>query len=101
MRGERVDRAAATGGFGAGTGIPCLRVDRGERGKRLDPSAAESITECEGLLGELLHALKRHERSSDGGTQEIDSLVKRINQLHEQIDSVLDGESESGSRNPE
>ncbi len=60
-----------------------------QRGKRLDPTAAKSITECENLLGNLLQALERHDANAEGGTQEIDDLVDKIDELHLEIDAAL------------
>ena len=65
---------------------------RKQRGKRLDPAAAESVTESESLLGELLQAVQRYDRDGGGGTQQIDGLVKKINELHLQIEAVLETE---------
>ncbi len=61
-----------------------------QRGKRLDPLAAKSITECENLLGDLLQALERHDANAEGGTQEIDDLVGKIDELHLEIDAALE-----------
>jgi hypothetical protein len=61
-----------------------------QRGKRLDPSAAESVTECESLLAELLQTMRRYDVESEGGTQQIDKLVEKINQLHIEIESALE-----------
>ena len=61
-----------------------------QRGKRLDPAAAQSVTQCESLLAELLEALKRHDAEADGGTQEIDALVEKIDELHVEIDAALE-----------
>jgi hypothetical protein len=61
-----------------------------QRGKKLDPAAAQSITQCEDLLAALLEALKRHQSESDGETREIDDLVRRIDELHLQIDAVME-----------
>ena len=60
-----------------------------QRGKRLDPMAAKSITECETLLGNLLQALEQHDANAEGGTQEIDDLVDKIEELHLEIDAAL------------
>ncbi|MCH7715333.1 MAG: serine/threonine protein kinase [Gemmatimonadetes bacterium] len=60
-----------------------------QRGKHLDPAAAESVTECESLLAELLGAIKRFDADSEGGTQQIDGLIKKINDLHVQIEVAL------------
>ena len=61
-----------------------------QRGKQLDPAAAESVTECESLLAELLGAMKRFGADSEGGTQQIDGLIKKINDLHVQIEAALE-----------
>ncbi len=61
-----------------------------QRGKRLDPAAAQSVTQCESLLAELLEALRRHDAEADGGTQEIDALVGKIDELHVEIDAALE-----------
>ena len=61
-----------------------------QRGKRLDPSAAKSVTECENLLTELLREMKRYDVKSEGGTQQIDQLIKKINDLHIEIESALE-----------
>ncbi len=47
-----------------------------QRGKRLDPAAARSMTQCESLLAELLETLRRHDAEADGGTQEIDAAIE-------------------------
>jgi len=61
-----------------------------QRGKRLDPMAAKSITECENLLDNLLQALEHHNANAEGGTQEIDDLVDKIEELHLEIDAALE-----------
>jgi|GEM_PF-1374285 len=61
-----------------------------QRGKRLDPAAAQSVTQCESLLTELLEALRRHDAEADGGTQEIDALVEKIDELHVEIDAAME-----------
>ena len=61
-----------------------------QRGKRLDPMAAKSITECENLLDNLLQALEHHDANAEGGTQEIDDLVDKIEELHLEIDAALE-----------
>jgi hypothetical protein len=61
-----------------------------QRGKRLDPAAAQSVTQCESLLAELLEALRRHDAEADGGTQEIDALVEKIDELHVEIDAAME-----------
>ena len=61
-----------------------------QRGKRLDPAAAQSVTQCESLLADLLEALRRHDAEADGGTQEIDALVEKIDELHVEIDAALE-----------
>jgi predicted nucleic acid-binding Zn-ribbon protein len=61
-----------------------------QRGKRLDPTAAQSVTQCESLLAELLEALRRHDAEADGGTQEIDALVEKIDELHVEIDAAME-----------
>ena len=60
-----------------------------QRGKQLDPAATESVTECESLLTDLLDAMKRFDANSEGGTQQIDGLIKRINDLHFQIEAAM------------
>ena len=60
-----------------------------QRGMHLDPMAAKSITACENLLGDLLQALERHEAKAEGGTQQIDDLVDKIDALHLEIDAAL------------
>lgn len=61
-----------------------------QRGKRLDPAAAQSVTQFENLLAELLEALSCHDAEADGGTQEIDALVEKIDELHVEIDAALE-----------
>ncbi len=61
-----------------------------QRGKRLDPAAAQSLTQCESLLAELLEALRRHDAEADGGTQEIDALIEQIDELHVEIDAAIE-----------
>ncbi len=61
-----------------------------QRGKRLDPAAAQSVTQCESLLAELLEALRRHDAEADGGTQEIGVLVGKIDELHVEIDAAME-----------
>jgi hypothetical protein len=61
-----------------------------QRGKRLDPAAAQSVTQCESLLAELLEALRRHDAEADGGTQEINALVEKIDELHLEIDAAME-----------
>ena len=61
-----------------------------QRGKRLDPAAAQSVTQCESLLAELLEALRRHDAEAEGGTQEIDALVGKIDELHVEIDAAME-----------
>ncbi|MCZ6917398.1 MAG: serine/threonine-protein kinase [Gemmatimonadetes bacterium] len=61
-----------------------------QRGRRIDPGTAASLTECETLLADLLNAIKGHEIVHAGdNTQEIDGLVRKINDLHVEIDSAL------------
>ena len=48
-----------------------------------------SLTECETLLADLLNAIKGHEIVHAGDTKEIDGLVRKINDLHGEIDSAL------------
>ena len=48
------------------------------------------MTQCESLLAELLETLRRHDAEADGGTQEIDALVKKIDELHVAIDAALE-----------
>ncbi|MCH7474931.1 MAG: protein kinase [Gemmatimonadetes bacterium] len=61
-----------------------------QRGKRLDPTAAQSVTQCESLLAQLLETLRRHDAEADGGTKEIDALVEKIDELHVEIDAALE-----------
>jgi hypothetical protein len=60
-----------------------------QRGRNIDPAAAASLTECETLLADLLNAIKAHEARDAGDTQAIDGLVRKINDLHGEIDSAL------------
>ena len=60
-----------------------------QRGKPIDPAAAASLTECETLLADLLNAIKAHDSVDTGDTQAIDGLVRKINDLHVEIDSAL------------
>ena len=61
-----------------------------QRGKRLDPAAAQSVTQCESLLTERLEALRRYDAEADGGTQDIGVLVGTIDELHVEIAAAMD-----------
>jgi hypothetical protein len=37
-----------------------------------------------------LQALERHDANAEGGTQEIDNLVGKIDELHLEIDAALE-----------
>ena len=48
------------------------------------------MTQCERLLAQLLETLSRHDAEAIGGTQEIDALVEKIDDLHVEIDAALE-----------
>jgi hypothetical protein len=63
-----------------------------QRGKKINPAAAESMTECRAVLGELLNALDRYDGETDGSTQELDGLLQRVKEMHTQVESVMEVE---------